>query len=140
MAQPRSARTHARPRQRSHTMIWTLIAILLLAVLAGALWLPFYNRTTPSAGGWPFFYWYQLLWVPVVALISWVAYLLSTLTRGGGTAVPAAPPAPPLSAPTVAAPPPGDTAGPDPAAGPVTGTPPPLPKRQVPPPTEGDAS
>jgi hypothetical protein len=132
-------------------MIWTLIAILLLAVLVGALWLPLYNRTTPTAGGWPFFYWYQLLWVPVVALISWVAYLLSTLTRGGGSAVPAAPPAPPLSAPTVTSPPPGDTAGPDTAdpdtadlgsggsSGPRTGAAPPLPKRQVPPRTEGDA-
>jgi hypothetical protein len=130
-------------------MIWTLIAVLLLAVLVGALWLPFYNRTTPTAGGWPFFYWYQLLWVPVVALVSWFAYLLSKLARGGGTtaadpAAPGAPPAPPRPAPTATAAP--AAAPPPPATGPGTGdstgrrpaAPPPLPKRQVPPRTEGD--
>jgi type VI protein secretion system component VasK len=109
-------------------MLWTLIAILLLAVLVGTLWMPIYNRTTPTAGGWPFFYWYQLLWVPVVALVSWVAYLLSKLARGGGAAASSVsstgtPPAPPLPAPPAAA---------DPDA-----APPPLPKRQVPPRTEG---
>jgi hypothetical protein len=133
MAQPRSARTHARPRQRSQPMIWTLIAILLLAVLAGTLWLPFYNRTTPTVGGWPFFYWYQLLWVPVVALVSWFAYLLSRLARGGsGASAAAAPPAPPLPAPTAAAPPPGAAAGPETGGStrPRPGPPPPLPKRQ----------
>jgi hypothetical protein len=27
-------------------------------------------------GDFPFFYWYQLIWVPVVAVLSWVGYLL----------------------------------------------------------------
>jgi hypothetical protein len=37
---------------------------------------PFYNQSTPELGGFPFFYWYQLLWIPIVALLSWLAYLL----------------------------------------------------------------
>lgn len=82
MAQYSSEPTHARPR-RSHRGAWAVIAVLLAAVLAGTLWVPIYNRTTPAWGGWPFFYWYQLLWVPVVALVSWCAYLLSKLARGG---------------------------------------------------------
>ena len=83
MAQSSSEPAHARPRRSQHRGVWAVIAVLLLAVLVGTLWVPLYNKTTPAWGGWPFFYWYQLLWVPVVALVSWCAYLLSKLARGG---------------------------------------------------------
>jgi len=66
--------THARPRRSQHRGIWTVIAVLLAAVLVGTLWVPFYNRTTPAWGGWPFFYWYQLLWVIVGAVLTAVVY------------------------------------------------------------------
>ena len=114
MAQSRSESAHARPRRASRPAVWAVIAVLLAAVLIGTLWVPFYNRTTPALGGWPFFYWYQLLWVPVVALISWCAYLLSKLGRTG----------------TGAADPPGSGPG-------APGGPPALPKR-VPPAAGGD--
>ena len=120
MAQFSSEPAHARPRRSQHRGIWAVIAVLLAAVLAGTLWVPFYNRTTPALGGWPFFYWYQLLWVPVVALISWCAYLLSRLGKGG-TRTPAA------------APEPGSGAG---GAAASAGDAPPLPKR-IPPQREG---
>jgi hypothetical protein len=55
----------------------------LAAALIGTLWVPFYNHTSPSLGGFPFFYWYQLMWVPIVAILSGVAYLLSKLARRG---------------------------------------------------------
>ena len=83
MAQFSPEPTHARPRRSQHRGIWAVIAVLLIAVLAGTLWVPFYNRATPAWGGFPFFYWYQLVWVPVVALVSWCAYLLSRIPRGG---------------------------------------------------------
>jgi Protein of unknown function (DUF3311) len=118
MAQSRpEPTTHARPRRQSRGAIWTVIGVLLAAVLVGTLWVPFYNRTAPALGGWPFFYWYQLLWVPVVALISWCAYLLgktAKTARADG-------PGPPRS-------------GPAGQQGP--GGAPPLPKR-VPPQREG---
>jgi hypothetical protein len=140
MAQPRSEHTHARPRHRPNWIIWTLIAVLLAAVLAGTLWLPIYNRTTPALGGFPFFYWYQLLWVPVVALVSWGAYALSRYAQRGAAPAGTPPPAAPLPAPTAEAPPLRRPA--DPASGqtarPAPEPPPPLPKRQVPPRTEGD--
>jgi uncharacterized protein DUF3311 len=117
MAQFSSEPAHARPRRSQHWGIWAVIAVLLLVVLVGTLWVPLYNRTTPAWGGWPFFYWYQLLWVPVVALVSWCAYLLSKLAQGGTGARAAAP----GSAPD------GGQAGP--------GDAPPLPKRI--PPTAG---
>ena len=33
-----------------------------------ALWAPFYNRVDPQLLGVPFFYWFQLLLVPVSAI------------------------------------------------------------------------
>ncbi len=62
------------PRKRPGT--WIAITVLLLASLVGTLWVPFYARTTPKLGDFPFFYWYQLIWVPVVAVLSGLAYLL----------------------------------------------------------------
>lgn len=47
---------------------------LLALPFLGLLWLPFYNREFPSLFGFPFFYWYQLAWVPLTALIIWVVY------------------------------------------------------------------
>jgi hypothetical protein len=61
---------------RRHVITWIAITVLLLASLVGTLWVPFYARTTPKLGDFPFFYWYQLIWVPIVALLSWLAYLL----------------------------------------------------------------
>ena len=120
MAQSRSESTHARPRRKTRPAIWTVIGVLLAVVLVGTLWVPFYNRTTPAWGGWPFFYWYQLLWVPIVAVVAWCAYLLSKLAQGG---------------PAAAAP---DAAGPAPDGGQAgPGDAPLLPKR-IPPTAGGD--
>jgi len=42
-------------------------------------WVPFYNHTTPALFGFPFFYWYQLLWVPLTSLLTYLVY--RTLAR-----------------------------------------------------------
>ena len=128
MAQFSSQPTHARPRRSQHWGIWAVIAVLLAAVLVGTLWVPFYNRTTPAWGGWPFFYWYQLLWVPAVALLSWCAYLLSKRAQGG-TGAPAPAPGPQGAAAARRAP--------RPAGRPGRAALPRCPRR-VPPPAEGD--
>jgi hypothetical protein len=78
------------PRKR--TVTWIAITVLLLASVVGTLWVPFYARATPKLGDFPFFYWYQLIWVPIVAALSWLAYLL--IGRGR--------PAPPGTAATAA--------------------------------------
>ena len=75
MAQSRPARTHVG--------IWIAITVVLAASLIATLWVPFYNLLTPMLGGFPFFYWYQLMWVPIVAILSAVAYLLSKVARRG---------------------------------------------------------
>jgi hypothetical protein len=38
------------------------------------LWPPFFNRVEPSLGGIPFFYWYQLLWVLIGAILTAIVY------------------------------------------------------------------
>jgi uncharacterized protein DUF3311 len=47
---------------------------LLLLPYIGLLWVPFYNFRDPTLFGIPFFYWYQLAWVPVAAFLTWIAY------------------------------------------------------------------
>jgi hypothetical protein len=37
-----------------------------------------YSFNAPTLAGMPFFYWYQLLWVPISAGLSGVAYWLVT--------------------------------------------------------------
>jgi hypothetical protein len=70
-----------------HVGTWIVITFLLAAALIGTLWVPFYNYLTPVFGGFPFFYWYQLMWVPIVAILAAVAYLLSRWAqRGNGNA------------------------------------------------------
>jgi hypothetical protein len=38
------------------------------------LMVPFYNRALPDLAGVPFFYWYQILWVALTALVLWAVY------------------------------------------------------------------
>jgi hypothetical protein len=48
--------------------------VVLLIPFVGLLWVPFYNFTEPSLFGFPFFYWYQLAWVPISSLLIWLVY------------------------------------------------------------------
>ncbi len=50
-------------------------ALLLLLPFVGLLWVPFFNVTEPSLFGFPFFYWYQLAWVPLSSLITWYVWI-----------------------------------------------------------------
>ena len=60
---------------------------LLLVIPFAMLWVPSYNRIEPELGGIPFFYWYQLAWVLVGAVIVLAVYLIETrLTRMTGEA------------------------------------------------------
>jgi hypothetical protein len=54
--------------------------LLLAAPFVGTLWVPFYNAVEPRAGGIPFFYWYQFVWIFVGAVLTAVVYFA---TRDG---------------------------------------------------------
>ncbi len=60
--------------QRAGLMPETAHVDALLVPFIGLLWVPFYNFTEPSLFGFPFFYWYQLAWVPISSLLIWLVY------------------------------------------------------------------
>jgi hypothetical protein len=49
--------------------------LLLALPFLGLLWTPFYNQELPELFGFPFFYWYQFLWIPLTSLIIGLVYL-----------------------------------------------------------------
>lgn len=57
--------------RRPNTLV---AAALLLAPYAGLLCVPLYNRREPELLGFPFFYWYQLLWIVLTVALTWLAY------------------------------------------------------------------
>ena len=52
--------------------------ILLAAAILFPLMPQLYAFDAPRLGGMPFFYWYQLLWVPISAILTGSAYWLVT--------------------------------------------------------------
>lgn len=51
-----------------------ILYLLLLLPFLGLLWTPLYDRYTPVLFGFPFFYWYQLAWVPVTSIFIWIVW------------------------------------------------------------------
>lgn len=58
-------------RKRGAKRGWYL---LFLVQFISVLWPPLYNRVEPTLLGIPFFYWYQLAWVLISALLTAVIY------------------------------------------------------------------
>ena len=48
--------------------------VLLLLQYVLSLCVPFYNSAEPYLAGIPFFYWYQLVWIPLGALLLYPIY------------------------------------------------------------------
>ena len=63
------------PAKRPSTLV--TVAVMLTIAIMGSLWVPIFARTQPELGGFPFFYWYQLIWIPLVAILATLAYLLT---------------------------------------------------------------
>jgi hypothetical protein len=57
------------PAPRRH---W--LRVLFILPFIAMLWVPSYNRLTPELFGFPFFYWYQLLWVVISAVLAGIVY------------------------------------------------------------------
>jgi len=53
-----------------------IVAVLLLAGIILPLLVSTYDSIEPRLFGFPFFYWYQLLWVFLTAGICWTCFLL----------------------------------------------------------------
>ncbi|MDE2006927.1 MAG: DUF3311 domain-containing protein [Rhodospirillales bacterium] len=55
---------------------WHWARVLLLIPFVAVLSIGFFDRAEPSLGGFPFFYWYQLLWILLSVGVIGAVYLL----------------------------------------------------------------
>ena len=58
------------------------VAVLLIIPCAALAAVPMYSRETPKLWGWPFFYWFQVLWVLITPILTYAAYVLIGRARG----------------------------------------------------------
>ena len=56
--------THKNGEWRNKGLLWLLIIPYLI------VWVPFYNTIEPQLFGFPFFYWFQLVWIFVSMIIT----------------------------------------------------------------------
>jgi hypothetical protein len=69
-----------RPTRRDEWSWWYLLFIVQFIAV---LWPPFYNKAEPTLGGMPFFYWYQLLWVVIGAVLTAIVYFATEAQAHG---------------------------------------------------------
>jgi len=50
------------------------LRILFLVIFVATLAVPFFNRASPSLFGFPFFYWYQILCVPIASILIFIVF------------------------------------------------------------------
>ena len=75
-----------RPRSpvAAHPVTSAIIAILILASIFFAVWVPLYASATPKVGDFPFFYVYLLIYMPVLGVVMWIVITLQRRLRPGG--------------------------------------------------------
>lgn len=55
--------------------------VLLMIPIVALMWVPSYDRTDPVVLGFPFFFWYQFLWVFLCSGLTFAAYRLTLSAR-----------------------------------------------------------
>ena len=70
----------ARP-PRLPTGVTVVVAVMLAIPCIALAAVPTYSSTTPKLFGWPFFYWYQVMWVLITPILTYAAYLLIKKAR-----------------------------------------------------------
>ena len=68
-------------RYRLSTGALITVTVLLAIPIAALVIVPIYAKKSPELWGFPFFYWYQLLWVPLSVLVTWSVYRFTTRRR-----------------------------------------------------------
>ena len=59
----------------------TVAGVLLAVPIVALLWVDSYAKVEPTLAGFPFFIWYQLLWVFLCAACTWAAYRIVIIAR-----------------------------------------------------------
>lgn len=60
------------PRSGTGT-VWTVVAVLLAVGILTPLLVGTYDIEAPTLGGFPFYYWFQFLMIPVVSTLTYIA-------------------------------------------------------------------
>ena len=59
-----------------------IVATILLAIpVVALLWVDSFAKVEPTLAGFPFFIWYQFLWVFLCAACTWAAYRVILIAR-----------------------------------------------------------
>jgi|SRR5580698_5211793 hypothetical protein len=70
------ALNHAKNPVAAHPITSAAILVLVAGSICGTLIVPIYAHVTPKIGDFPFFYFYLLAYMPLVAIALWLASLL----------------------------------------------------------------
>lgn len=62
---------------RSTRPLWLLVGLLIAVGVIVPLLIPIYDQAEPTLFGFPFYYWFQFLLVPIVAGLTYLAFRLS---------------------------------------------------------------
>ncbi|GGF44523.1 hypothetical protein GCM10011519_18010 [Marmoricola endophyticus] len=69
------------PVPRTDRTKMVLAGICLLIPIVALMWVPSYAKDDPELWGFPFFFWYQFLWVFLCSGLTWTAYKLTLAAR-----------------------------------------------------------
>ena len=59
-----------------------LVGVLLLIPMIALALVPVYSRETPKLLGFPFFYWYQFVWVALASVFTYASFVIVKRARG----------------------------------------------------------
>ena len=71
-------RPPARTPSRGH---WILIGILLTPAVVLPLLVGLYDRTDPEVFGFPFYFWSQMMMIPMAVVLTIIAYYLAKVAE-----------------------------------------------------------
>ena len=65
----------------ANRVLLVVAAVLLAIPVVALLWVDSFARVNPTLAGFPFFIWYQFLWVFLCALCTWTAHRVVLIAR-----------------------------------------------------------
>ena len=77
MSEPASRKQTGAPPTRAGGGVGIAVAVLLAIGIVLPLLVPIYDQDSPRFLGFPFFYWFQFLLIPVVSALTYLAFRLS---------------------------------------------------------------
>jgi len=67
----------ASPAARRTNGAWTVVGVLLAIGIVLPLMVFLYDQEDPTLWGFPFFYWFQFMLIPIVSVLTFIAFKLS---------------------------------------------------------------